>query len=55
MALRAHPEVNASWGEDSIIRHHRINIGIAVLLDDGLIVPVIVDSRGGSTRWVGAA
>lgn len=44
VALRAHPEVNASWGEDTILRHHRVNVGIAVSLDDGLIVPVVVDA-----------
>lgn len=43
VTLRAHPEVNASFGEDSIIRHRRIHVGVAVALPDGLIVPVIQD------------
>lgn len=42
--LRAHPEVNASWNEDSIIRRGGVNVGIAVALDSGLIVPVIKDA-----------
>jgi len=48
VTLQSHPEVNASWGEDKILRHRRINIGFAVSLDDGLIVPVIADA--GSKR-----
>ncbi len=41
VALRAHPQVNSSWDENRILRHRRINVGVAVSLDDGLIVPVI--------------
>lgn len=41
VTLRAHPQVNSSWGEDKILRHRRIHVGLAVALDDGLIVPVI--------------
>ena len=41
VALRAHPQVNSSWGGDHILRHQQINIGCAVALPDGLIVPVI--------------
>jgi pyruvate dehydrogenase E2 component (dihydrolipoamide acetyltransferase) len=44
VALRAHPEVNASWGGDHLLRHTQVNIGVAVALDDGLIVPVIRDA-----------
>ncbi|MFH9867309.1 dihydrolipoamide acetyltransferase family protein [Streptomyces lydicus] len=43
-ALRDHPEMNASWDDTRILRHHRIHIGIAVALDDGLTVPVIHDA-----------
>jgi pyruvate dehydrogenase E2 component (dihydrolipoamide acetyltransferase) len=41
MALRAHPGVNASFEPDAIVRHGEVNIGIAVALPEGLIVPVI--------------
>ncbi|MDQ1493811.1 MAG: hypothetical protein QOG69_294 [Actinomycetota bacterium] len=44
VALRAHPEVNVSFGGDKLIRHGRIHIGVAVALPDGLIVPVIRDA-----------
>ncbi len=43
-ALRAHPEVNVSFGGDKLIRHRRVHIGVAVALPDGLIVPVIRDA-----------
>lgn len=41
MALRQHPAVNASWLGDKIRRYHHIHIGVAVAIEDGLIVPVI--------------
>jgi 2-oxoisovalerate dehydrogenase E2 component (dihydrolipoyl transacylase) len=40
-ALRDHPRLNAVWDENQIIHRKAINIGVAVALDDGLIVPVI--------------
>lgn len=42
-ALKKHPVVNSSWAEDSIIRHGRIDIGLAVAQKDGLITPVVRD------------
>jgi pyruvate dehydrogenase E2 component (dihydrolipoamide acetyltransferase) len=44
LVLRQHPEVNASWGGDAILRHRRVNVGMAVAMDDGLIVPVVHDA-----------
>ncbi len=41
MSLRAHPGVNASYEPDAIVRHGEVNIGIAVALPEGLIVPVL--------------
>jgi pyruvate dehydrogenase E2 component (dihydrolipoamide acetyltransferase) len=43
-ALAAHPEINVSWDETRILRHRHVNIGVAVAIDDGLIVPVIRDA-----------
>ena len=42
--LRKHPTLNAQFAEDRIILKQRMNIGIAVAVDDGLIVPVIQDA-----------
>ncbi len=41
MALRLHPALNASFEPDAIVRHGNVNLGIAVALDEGLIVPVL--------------
>jgi pyruvate dehydrogenase E2 component (dihydrolipoamide acetyltransferase) len=43
-ALAAHPEINVSWDETRILRHRHVNIGVAVAIEDGLIVPVIRDA-----------
>ena len=42
--LAAHPEVNVSWDETRILRHRHVNVGVAVAIEDGLIVPVIRDA-----------
>jgi pyruvate dehydrogenase E2 component (dihydrolipoamide acetyltransferase) len=41
LALRHHPQVNASWGEDAITQHGEVHVGVAVATADGLITPVI--------------
>lgn len=41
MALRKHPAVNSSWMNDTIRQWHHVHIGIAVAIEDGLIVPVV--------------
>lgn len=43
-ALTQHPEVNAGWENDGIVRYGRINVGNAVAVSGGLIVPVIQDA-----------
>ncbi|MFM9056966.1 MAG: pyruvate dehydrogenase complex dihydrolipoamide acetyltransferase [Bacteroidota bacterium] len=40
-ALREHPAVNSSWLGDKIRTNHHINIGVAVAVDEGLLVPVV--------------
>jgi pyruvate dehydrogenase E2 component (dihydrolipoamide acetyltransferase) len=40
-SLRAYPQANASWTDRGIIRHGRVDVGIAVALPDGLITPVL--------------
>jgi pyruvate dehydrogenase E2 component (dihydrolipoamide acetyltransferase) len=40
-ALRDSPAVNASWGADAITRYGRVDIGVAVAIEDGLITPVV--------------
>jgi len=43
-ALQAVPIVNGSYGENGSVLHQRINIGVAVALEEGLIVPVLRDA-----------
>jgi pyruvate dehydrogenase E2 component (dihydrolipoamide acetyltransferase) len=40
-ALSLHPRVNASWRDGAIVQNTDINIGLAVAIDDGLVVPVL--------------
>ena len=42
--LRAVPQMNAQWNEDSIVLKKRVNIGMAAATDRGLIVPVVKDA-----------
>jgi pyruvate dehydrogenase E2 component (dihydrolipoamide acetyltransferase) len=41
VALRQHPTVNSSWQGDTVRYNHHVNIGVAVAVDEGLLVPVI--------------
>jgi pyruvate dehydrogenase E2 component (dihydrolipoamide acetyltransferase) len=41
LSLRQHPSVNASWLGDKIRRYHHVHVGVAVAIEDGLIVPVV--------------
>ncbi len=43
-ALRKHPLINGSWLGDKITYHQNINIGVAVAVEEGLLVPVIRDA-----------
>jgi pyruvate dehydrogenase E2 component (dihydrolipoamide acetyltransferase) len=40
-ALSRHEQVNATWKDDKIVLHREINVGLAVAVKDGLVVPVI--------------
>ena len=52
-AIREFPEVNATFGENELIVHNYVNLGIAVDLDfKGLIVPVIHDADGKRLRAI---
>jgi len=41
MALKKHPKVNSQWKDDVTVINHHINIGVAVAVEDGLVVPVL--------------
>lgn len=44
VALKQHPAVNSAWLGDKIRRYNYVNIGVAVAVDEGLLVPVIRDA-----------
>ena len=52
--LRQHPKVNSSWLGDNIRYNHHINIGVAVAVEDGLLVPVVRFADGKSLSQIGA-
>ena len=57
LALREHPDVNVSYGGDdspTILVHDRVNIGVAVAAESGLIVPVINDADTKTVTQIGA-
>lgn len=41
MALKKHPQVNTSWNGETTVYKHHVHMGVAVAVDDGLVVPVI--------------
>ena len=54
LALKQHPAVNSSWLGDKIRTNHHVNIGVAVAIPDGLLVPVIRFADTKSLSQIGA-
>ncbi|MBF6620209.1 MAG: 2-oxo acid dehydrogenase subunit E2 [Patulibacter sp.] len=54
VALREHPLANGSWVDDAFELHERINVGIAVAAEGGLVVPTIFDTDHKSLGQVGS-
>ena len=52
LALKAHPAVNSSWLGDHIRINEDVNIGVAVAVEDGLLVPVIRNADRKSLRHI---
>ncbi|MDR6966304.1 pyruvate dehydrogenase E2 component (dihydrolipoamide acetyltransferase) [Flavobacterium arsenatis] len=55
MALKKHPKVNSQWKEDVTIINHHVNIGVAVAVEDGLVVPVLKFTDQMSLTQIGAS
>ncbi|WP_433336273.1 dihydrolipoamide acetyltransferase family protein [Spirillospora sp. CA-294931] len=53
-ALREHPEINVSFTEENLLIHRRVNVGVAVAVDGGLLVPVIRDADRKGVSQIGA-
>jgi len=55
MALKKHPQVNSSWTEEATIINHHVNVGVAVAVEDGLVVPVVNHTDLLSLSQIGSA
>ncbi|ALM49782.1 pyruvate dehydrogenase [Flavobacterium psychrophilum] len=54
MALRKHPQVNTQWKDDVTVYNKHISIGVAVAVEDGLLVPVLKFTDNMSLSQIGA-
>jgi len=54
VALKQHPAINSSWMGDKIRVNHHVNIGVAVAIEDGLLVPVVRFADTKSLSQIGA-
>ncbi|MCT4697962.1 pyruvate dehydrogenase complex dihydrolipoamide acetyltransferase [Tenacibaculum haliotis] len=55
MALKKHPNVNTSWTDNNTLFHTHIHIGVAVAVDEGLVVPVVKHTDALSLTQIGAS
>lgn len=55
MALKQHPQVNSKWSDEAMYLHHHVNIGVAVAVPDGLVVPVVNHADQLSLSQIGTA
>lgn len=55
MALKKHPKVNSQWSEDKIRINHHVHVGVAVAVEDGLVVPVVKFTDQQSLTQINAA
>jgi pyruvate dehydrogenase E2 component (dihydrolipoamide acetyltransferase) len=53
LALKQHPQVNSQWFDDRIRKNHHVHIGVAVGIDDGLLVPVLKFANEQSLTQIG--
>lgn len=55
MALKKHPQVNSQWTETNTIINHDVHVGVAVAVEDGLVVPVVQNTNHMTLTQIGAA
>lgn len=55
LALRLHPQVNSQWFDDRMRLNNHVHIGVAVAVEDGLVVPVVRFANEQSLPQIGAA
>ena len=55
MALKKHPQVNTTWKGDTTKYNHHVHVGVAVAVEDGLVVPVLKFTDQMSLTQIGAS
>ena len=55
MALKKHPQVNTTWKGDTTKYNHHVHVGVAVAVEDGLVVPVVKFTDQMSLTQIGAS
>jgi len=55
LALKKHPQVNSQWFEDRMQLNHHVHIGVAVAVQDGLLVPVVKFANEQSLQQIGTS
>jgi len=55
MALKKHPQVNTTWNGDTTKYNHHVHVGVAVAVEDGLVVPVLKFADQMSLTQIGAS
>ena len=55
LALRQHPQANSQWFEDRMKLNNHVHVGVAVAVEDGLVVPVVRFANEQSLPQIGAA
>ena len=55
VAIQQHGALNATWQEENILRWRAVHVGLAVDVEDGLVVPVVRDAQARSVGQIAAA
>ena len=55
LALKKHPKINSQWSADAITINYHVNIGVAVAVEDGLVVPVLPFTDGMNLSQIGTS
>ena len=53
LSLKEHPKVNSQWFDEKIVLNHHVHLGVAVAVEDGLIVPVVKFTNELDLRQIG--
>lgn len=55
LALKEHPQVNSQWFDEKVVQNHHVHLGVAVAVEDGLVVPVLKFTDEMDLRQIGVS